>query len=28
LLAFVVRWHLRREPDASFTSVAGLLSKY
>ena len=28
LLAFVVRWYLRREPDASFTSVAGLLSKY
>jgi len=28
LLAFVVRWYLRREPDAWFASVAGLLSKY
>jgi O-antigen/teichoic acid export membrane protein len=28
LLWLVVRWHMRREPAASFTSVAGLLSKY
>jgi len=28
LLSLVVRLHLRREPAASLTSVAGLLSKY